>query len=128
MHYIPKYSRDRKNKRQSQKFVTVLDKKKLAKSLDENKLIVTDLRVDTLKKVKLTGNKTKMEKILRGFNGASFNHLLSEEEKEAFEKIIEVLSKTELSVIQINKVLYSVDTELYKVAMNKSLRHLKSNQ
>lgn len=69
-----------------------------------------------------------MEKILRGFNGASFNHSLSEEEKEAFEKIIEVLSKTELSVIQINKVLYSVDTELYKVAMNKSLRHLKSNQ
>ena len=69
-----------------------------------------------------------MEKILRGFNGASFNHSLSEEAKEAFEKIIEVLSKTELSVIQINKVLYSVDTELYKVAMNKSLRHLKSNQ
>ncbi|UXD81455.1 hypothetical protein D4351_028 [Lactococcus phage D4351] len=26
MHYIPKYSRDRQNKRQSQKFVTVLDK------------------------------------------------------------------------------------------------------
>lgn len=60
MHYIPKYSRERQNKRQSQKFVTVLDKKKLAKSLDENKLIVTNLRVDTLKKVKLTGNKTKM--------------------------------------------------------------------
>ena len=60
MHYIPKYSRDRQNKRQSQKFVTVLDKKKLAKSLDENKLIVTNLRVDTLKKVKLSGNKTKM--------------------------------------------------------------------
>ena len=57
MHYIPKYSRDRQNKRQSQKFVTVLDKKKLAKSLDENKLIVTNLRVDTLKKVKLSGNK-----------------------------------------------------------------------
>ncbi len=57
MHYIPKYSRDRQNKRQSQKFVTVLDKKKLAKSLDENKLIVTNLRADTLKKVKLTGNK-----------------------------------------------------------------------
>ena len=53
MHYIPKYSRDRQNKRQSQKFVTVLDKKKLAKSLDENKLIVTNLRADTLKKVKL---------------------------------------------------------------------------
>ena len=61
MHYIPKYSRDRQNKRQSQKFVTVLDKKKLAKSLDENKLIVTNLRVDTLKKVKLSGNKTKMK-------------------------------------------------------------------
>ena len=60
MHYIPKYSRDRQNKRQSQKFVTVPDKKKLAKSLDENKLIVTNLRVDTLKKVKLSGNKTKM--------------------------------------------------------------------
>ena len=60
MHYIPKYSRDRQNKRRSQKFVTVLDKKKLAKSLDENKLIVTNLRVDTLKKVKLSGNKTKM--------------------------------------------------------------------
>ena len=60
MHYIPKYSRDRQNKRQSQKFVTVLDKKKLAKNLDENKLIVTNLRVDTLKKVKLSGNKTKM--------------------------------------------------------------------
>ena len=60
MHYIPKYSRDRQNKRQSQKFVTVLDKEKFAKSLDENKLIVTNLRVDTLKKVKLTGNKTKM--------------------------------------------------------------------
>ena len=60
MHYIPKYSRDRQNKRQSQKFVTVLDKKKSAKSLDENKLIVTNLRVDTLKKVKLSGNKTKM--------------------------------------------------------------------
>lgn len=59
MHYIPKYSRDRQNKRQSQKFVTVLDKKKLAKSLDENKIIVTNLRADTLKKVKLTGNKTK---------------------------------------------------------------------
>ncbi|MCT0052090.1 hypothetical protein [Lactococcus lactis] len=59
MHYIPKYSRERQNKRQSQKFVTVLDKKKLAKSLDENKLIATNLRVDTLKKVKLTGNKTK---------------------------------------------------------------------
>ncbi|WKG34653.1 hypothetical protein [Lactococcus lactis] len=53
MHYIPKYSRDRQNKRQSQKFVTVLDKKKLAKSLDENKLIVTNLRADALKKVKL---------------------------------------------------------------------------
>lgn len=26
MHYIPKYSRERQNKRQSQKFVTVLDK------------------------------------------------------------------------------------------------------
>ncbi|MFM2692318.1 Thoeris anti-defense Tad2 family protein [Lactococcus lactis] len=60
MHYIPKYSRERQNKRQSQKFVTVLDKEKFAKSLDENKLIVTNLRVDTLKKVKLTGNKTKM--------------------------------------------------------------------
>ena len=60
MHYIPKYSRDRQNKRQSQNFVTVLDKKKLARSLDVNKLIVTNLRVDTLKKVKLTGNKTKM--------------------------------------------------------------------
>ncbi|MEI3647578.1 hypothetical protein Tempeh6L_08220 [Lactococcus lactis subsp. lactis] len=59
MHYIPKYSRDRQNKRQLQKFVTILDKKKLAKSLDENKLIVTNLRADTLKKVKLTGNKTK---------------------------------------------------------------------
>lgn len=82
-----------------------------------------------LRKQKFKNRKeTKMEKILRGFNGASFNHLLSEEEKEAFEKIIEVLSKTELSVIQINKVLYSVDTELYKVAMNKSLKHLKSNQ
>ena len=57
MHYIPKYSRERQNKRQLQKFVTVLDKKKLAKSLDENKLIVTNLRADTLKKVKLTGNK-----------------------------------------------------------------------
>jgi hypothetical protein len=53
MHYIPKYSRERQNKRQSQNFVTVLDKKKLAKSLDENKLIATNLRVDTLKKVKL---------------------------------------------------------------------------
>ena len=73
-----------------------------------------------LRKQKFKNRKeTKMEKILRGFNGASINHLLSEEE---------VLSKTELSVIQINKVLYSVDTELYKVAMNKSLRHLKSNQ
>lgn len=60
MHYIPKYSRDRQNKRQSQNFVTVIDKEKFAKSLDENKLIVTNLRVDTLKKVKLTGNKTKM--------------------------------------------------------------------
>ncbi|GEM_PF-2017063 len=64
MHYIPKYSRDRQNKRQSQKFVTVLDKKKLAKSLDENKIIATNLRADTLKKVKLdefreTVNKTK---------------------------------------------------------------------
>lgn len=63
MHYIPKYSRDRQNKRQSQKFVTVLDKKKFAKSLDENKLIATNLRVDTLKKIKLDelrgeGNKT----------------------------------------------------------------------
>lgn len=53
MHYIPKYSRDRQNKRQSQNFVTVLDKKKLAKILDENKIIATNLRVDTLKKVKL---------------------------------------------------------------------------
>lgn len=53
MHYIPKYSRDRQNKRQSQKFVIVIDKEKFAKSLDENKLIVTNLRVDTLKKVKL---------------------------------------------------------------------------
>ena len=53
MHYIPKYSRERQNKRQSQKFVTVLDKKKLAKSLDENKIIATNLRADTLKKVKL---------------------------------------------------------------------------
>lgn len=26
MHYIPKYSRERQNKRQSQKFVTVIDK------------------------------------------------------------------------------------------------------
>ena len=26
MHYIPKYSRDRQNKRRSQKFVTILDK------------------------------------------------------------------------------------------------------
>ena len=26
MHYIPKYSRERQNKRRSQKFVTVLDK------------------------------------------------------------------------------------------------------
>ena len=59
MHYIPKYSRERQNKRQSQKFVIALDKKKFAKSLDKNKLIVTNLRVDTLKKVKLTGNKTK---------------------------------------------------------------------
>ncbi|WP_313309711.1 hypothetical protein [Lactococcus taiwanensis] len=59
MHYIPKYSRDRQNKRQLQKFVTILDKKKLAKSLDENKSIVTNLRADTLKKVKLTGNKMK---------------------------------------------------------------------
>ncbi len=53
MHYIPKYSRERQNKRQSQKFVIALDKKKFAKSLDKNKLIVTNLRVDTLKKVKL---------------------------------------------------------------------------
>jgi hypothetical protein len=53
MHYIPKYSRERQNKRQSQNFVTVIDKKKLAKSMDENKLIITNLRADTLKKVKL---------------------------------------------------------------------------
>ena len=53
MHYIPKYSRERQNNRQSQKFVTVINKEKFAKSLDENKLIVTNLRVDTLKKVKL---------------------------------------------------------------------------
>lgn len=59
MHYIPKYSRDRQNKRQSQKFVTVLDKKKLATSLDENKLIVTNLRADTLKKVKLDESREK---------------------------------------------------------------------
>ena len=62
MHYIPKYSRERQNKRQSQNFVTVLDKKKLAKILDENKIIATNLLADTLKKVKLTGSKTKMEK------------------------------------------------------------------
>ena len=31
MHYIPKYSRDRQNKRQSQKFVTVLDDKQMIK-------------------------------------------------------------------------------------------------
>ena len=72
--------------------------------------------------------RNKMEKILRGFNDASFYPLLSEEEKEAFKKIIEVLSKTELSVIQINKVLYSVDTELYKIAMNKSLNNLQSTE
>ncbi|WP_230315120.1 hypothetical protein [Lactococcus lactis] len=60
MHYIPKYSRDRQNKRQSQKFVTVLDKDKFAEAFDENKIIATNLRVDTLKKVKLSGNKTKM--------------------------------------------------------------------
>lgn len=59
MHYIPKYSRDRQNKRQSQKFVTVIDKEKFAKSLDENKLIVTNLRVDTLKKVKLDESREK---------------------------------------------------------------------
>ena len=53
MHYIPKYSRERQNKRRSQKFVTVLDKKKLAKILAENKIIATNLRADTLKKVKL---------------------------------------------------------------------------
>ena len=53
MHYIPKYSRERQNKRQSQKFVIVLDKKKLAKILAENKIIATNLRADTLKKVKL---------------------------------------------------------------------------
>ncbi len=53
MHYIPKYSRERQNKRQSQKFVIVLDKNKLAKILDENKIIATNLRADTLKKVKL---------------------------------------------------------------------------
>ena len=59
MHYIPKYSRDRQNKRQSQNFVTVLDKKKLATSLDENKLIATNLRADTLKKVKLDESREK---------------------------------------------------------------------
>ncbi|WP_311919859.1 hypothetical protein [Lactococcus lactis] len=59
MHYIPKYSRERQNKRRSQKFVTALDKKKLAKSLDENKLIVTNLRADTLKKVKLDESREK---------------------------------------------------------------------
>ena len=63
MHYIPKYSRDRQNKRQSQKFVTVLDKKKLAKSLVENKFIVTNLRADTLKKVKLDESREKGNKM-----------------------------------------------------------------
>ncbi|MGF2203686.1 hypothetical protein [Lactococcus lactis] len=63
MHYIPKYSRDRQNKRQSQKFVTVLDKKKLSKSLDENKIIATNLRVDTLKKVKLDESREKENKM-----------------------------------------------------------------
>lgn len=63
MHYIPKYSRDRQNKRQSQKFVTVLDKKKLAKSLDENKFIVTNLRADTQKKVKIDESREKGNKM-----------------------------------------------------------------
>lgn len=63
MHYIPKYSRERQNKRQAQNFVTVLDKKKLAKSLDENKLIATNLRVDTLKKVKVDESREKGNEI-----------------------------------------------------------------
>lgn len=73
MHYIPKYSRDRQNKRQSQNFVIVLDKKKLAKSLDENKLIVTNLRADTLKKVKVDesrerGNKMTLAEAITKFS------------------------------------------------------------
>lgn len=31
MHYIPKYSRERQNERQSQKFVTVINEKRMIK-------------------------------------------------------------------------------------------------
>jgi hypothetical protein len=67
MHYIPKYSRERQNKRQSQKFVTVIDKEKFAKSLDENKLIVTNLRADTLKEVKLRRKTSWFQRCLQFF-------------------------------------------------------------
>ena len=67
MHYIPKYSRDRQNKRQSQKFVTVLDKEKFTKSLDENKIIVTNFRADTLKKVKLRRKTSWFQQCLQFF-------------------------------------------------------------
>ncbi|MQQ80144.1 hypothetical protein GFV15_04070 [Lactococcus lactis] len=102
--------------------------KQVVKNIDDDVISVEIKKRHRSDELLIVEKETKMEKILRGFNGASINPLLSEEEKEAFKKIIEVLSKTELSVIQINKVLYSVDTELYKVAMNKSLKHLKSNQ
>lgn len=102
--------------------------KQVVKNIDDDVISVEIKKRHKSDELLIVEKETKMEKILRGFNGAQVNSLLSEEEKEAFKKIIEVLSKTELSVIQINKVLYSVDTELYKVAMNKSLKHLKSNQ
>lgn len=104
MHYIPKYSRDRQNKRQSQNFVTVLDKKKFAKNLDENKLIATNLRVDTLKKVKVD------ESIEKG------NEMT----------LAEAITKFSIEVLQLDETKNSSEmvaaiTELLKISRVSSL-------
>jgi len=101
MHYIPKYSRDRQNKRQSQKFVTVRDKKKLAKILDENKLIVTNLRADTLKKVKIDesrkrGNKMTLAEAITKF---SIEVLQLEETKNSPEMVAAITELLKISYV-----------------------------
>lgn len=104
MHYIPKYSRDRQNKRQSQKFVTVLDKKKLAKSLDENKFIVTNLRADTQKKIKIDESRKRGNKIT----------------------LAEAITKFSIEVLQLEETKNSPEmvaaiTELLKISRTSDL-------
>lgn len=65
-----------------------------------------------------------MYQLTKKFNEEAFVPQLSEKEQKAAENILSELKRSNLSLVQINKVLYSIDTELYKNIVNRSLNQI----